>query len=38
LEKLARFIAWVIFGLSALLFQILVFLVLFAYQQTILSY
>ena len=38
LEKLARFIAWVIFGLSALLFQILVFLALFAYQQTILSY
>ena len=38
LEKFAKFIAWVIFGLSALLFQILVFPALFAYQQTILSY
>ena len=37
LEKFAKFIAWVIFGLSALLFQILVFLALFAYQQIILS-
>lgn len=38
LEKLAKFIAWVILRLSASLFQILVFQVLFAYQQTILSY
>jgi len=38
LEKFAKFIAWVILRLSALLFQILVFLALFAYQQTILSY
>ena len=38
LEKLARFIAWVIFGLSAFLFQILVFQALFAYQQIALSY
>jgi hypothetical protein len=38
LEKFAKFIAWVILRLSALLFPILVFLVLFAYQQTILSY
>jgi hypothetical protein len=38
LEKFAKFIAWVIFGLSALLFQILVFLALFAYLQIIPSY
>jgi hypothetical protein len=38
LEKFAKFIAWVILRLSALLFQILVFLVLFAYQQIAPSY
>jgi hypothetical protein len=38
LEKLAKFIAWVIFGLSAFLFQILVFQAVFAYRQITLSY
>ena len=38
LEKFARFIAWVIFGLSALLFRILIFQALFAYQQIAPSY
>ena len=37
LAKFAKFIAWVIVCLSALLFQILGFQVLFAYQQTTLS-